>query len=805
LREMCDKESFKKKDIIIYVVDSIMHHLVHYGDMRTLEEYDRQMGRHMKRFIRSALQRESTRYVLAEKFAIHFVEKWQAKNWFAAHIDGMLGLLFHAHGKLQKALERKHEEEAEQAHDHMAENVVGDHPVEPMSLTPAMGTPGNITPFGVGTRTPLTREIQGLGATAKAGCPPTPCQPRFLMGDGAPGTPGAAPGTPFVAPAAPGSRGLRSPGIFSGLTTPKAQASADVLSRVPSTPVPFMGTVPHTPHQHPGTPALGNLPGTPAPGGAPGTPFSVLGMRTSMPSTSGQEFRKTVPSTPAVTGTGTPAKAAPPTPIGGRVPSTPAVGSRVPSTPADAGVMKVVPSTPADANVKRVPSTPKDAGSSNGSFVPTTPAPSNAKRVPSTPNDATRVPSTPADAKPMPSAAGADARRVPSTPNDARRVPSTPADAKPMPSGASDVRRVPSTPNDAGKFVPSTPADAKRVPSTPGDAKPQRVPSTPSDAKPFNPRLAGGPSQPQQAVKRVPSTPKDAFLRVPETPKGAQPFTPGVGDVAAQPFTPMVGGSQPFTPRGPAHPIGAPMAAPAGAQPFTPGTQPQRFIPKQPQPPAVQPFSPRPPAAPFTPKDGGVAPFTPKEGGAIPFTPKGAIPFTPRGPSGRQESTAPPPFMSGSQTPGNPNFCVPGGEAAPVTPAPSAASTPGFRPSASGEVAPVTPMCGAATQGVRMPPSRQGPGYSGGLVTPGFTGPVEGGEAMPTTPAPGPRGAQACGEVPGTPFQPSAAGQAVPMTPAGPRAAPATPAVSIAAKVESLPASLRRCRRACRRRGDRNE
>eukprot|EP00747_Dinoflagellata_sp_TGD_P071350 gnl/TRDRNA2_/TRDRNA2_156992_c0_seq1.p1 gnl/TRDRNA2_/TRDRNA2_156992_c0~~gnl/TRDRNA2_/TRDRNA2_156992_c0_seq1.p1 ORF type:complete len:794 (-),score=124.49 gnl/TRDRNA2_/TRDRNA2_156992_c0_seq1:150-2531(-) len=377
---------------------------------------------------------------------------------------------------------------------------------------------------------------------------------------------------------------------------------------------------------------------------------------------------------------------------------------------ANAQVLTSVPKTPMEQGAS--PATPMGAF---GVAAPMTPGAAFAGAgrpgaAPMTPADALgrpgALPMTPHHLLPRPGAAPMTPAAALMRPGMGVPVPQTPGDAVPQTPAFLGAPRAPGRP-----AMPSTPGGSSVQPFTP-----RPVPQTPNMAVPTTPAMPG--SRPQGAAQPfTPAVPKGVVG--PQTPAaigatpGAMPFTPAAPKGGVGPQTPASPGAMPFTPAMPTGGVGpstpaSPGAATRGPQPFTPALPSGQRGP-------VTPGSPRAPGArgPATPASPGAMPFTPASpggglgvpqtparpplGGVQPQTPAGLLrapgPRTPAVLAGVPGTPAAMPF-----TPAGPLPVTPG-QIAPRTPGILMPGTPGFVPVPGGNAAPMTP----AMPGARRP------------------------------------------------------------------------------------------------------
>ncbi|CAE8646245.1 unnamed protein product [Polarella glacialis] len=615
IRRLClvSKDPHAHKETAIYTVDSILRHAAVDEELRV--KYEKHFQLHLRNLFKRALQMDSTRVSLAEKFFGKILTKWKAKKWFDNELEAIVQVVHNSAPNVPKPATLQPQylsgrrssagSDASGMGDIGMDLDLGGLDSGGMTPVPFPQRPG---PGGLGSGWNLGR----AGATAKAGAPATPAQPHYLY-PGAPATP----------------RGAFKEHLYSVPATPKLESVHSVMMSVPATPRSVLMSVPATPMAaFGGHSVLMSVPSTPMPGGmrAPQTP--MMG--------------------------------APMTPMPSRVPQTPMQGMRVPSTPAH---LLAAPGTPGMNVLMSVPGTPFPN-------MPGTPG-----RIPSTPGG-TRIPSTPgAGGERMPSTPGGQMQ--PFTPSRPAAQPFTPGGAaQPFTPGGAAQPFTPgglaAQPFTPGGLQPVTPAPGRAQPFTPAGPQPFTPaglqPPTPAGPQPFTP--AG--MQPPTPAGPQPFTP--AGMQ-PPTPAGPQPFTPASPAKFAA-GTPA--GPQPFTPASPAMAMFA-AGTPSGVQPFTPASPAMIAAGTPASPasgtPAFQPFTPAGPASstpamqpftPFSPNIGTPASGTP---GYVPIAGGDQAPLTPF-PGHRPPAT--PSFQPGTPgfQPNTPGFLpIAGGEVAPLTPA----------------------------------------------------------------------------------------------------------------------------------------
>jgi len=445
------KDPQTRKETAIYAADSIMRHCSNSAKEDLLGRYQKHLTPHLCNIFKRALRIEATRTPLAEKFLNKIIAKWREKGWFGnKELDAITEYIH----KSSPALKSKIEEAMAAKIEHLDANDMDDAP-------------------GTTIR---------WGATAKAGCPPTPIQPRYL---GAPATPiNAIPTGERMAPKVETVR-IPNGGTIKG--------NLAVLNSVPGTP--GVSAVPSTPRH-------GMVPSTPVPGRVPSTPGAREDLRGNI-----------VPSTPAPAAMASPFTPAPQMNRAPAVPFTPgAIGSQ-PMTPGAA-----VPFTPGFQPVSHQPMTPGNIIQpfTPGAAAPFTPGAMMQPFTPGRPQGGAVQPFTP-----FPGAApGTPGAAQPFTPGVAAAGTPRPGMGVPGTPGAQPFTPAPGA-------APSTPAGA--VPGTPGFMPVPggaAAPVTPAPGMKLGPPAAGTPGM------AVPQTP-GAFR--PVTGGEAAPMTPAFPMSASRP------------------------------------------------------------------------------------------------------------------------------------------------------------------------------------------------------------------------------------------------------------------------------
>eukprot|EP00435_Cladocopium_sp_Y103_P040778 s1023_g11.t1 len=531
-----------------------------------------------------------------------------------------------------------------------------------------------------------------------------------------------------------------------------------------------MKSVPHTPGYVFGAESRKTQPMTPQ----PYTP--MMGQPVPMTPVTAYKTQSAVlrsyPATPGLTpAASTPIYGAPMTPVLQRVPQTPGPGSvlqSVPATPSAAPhlVMHSVPMTPgleSNTVLQSVPATPGVGFSSILESVPATPGVGVMESVPATPlpgaarmqdktpplpegmpmtpvgGHSTPQPFTPAGtAPPTP---GVGTTHQPYTP--VGPPPGTPAGPPPATPGV--VRSQPYTP--AGP-PPGTPAGPP--PPTPGVNQPYTPagppPGTPAGPPPgtpagLTPQSQTQPYTPGTPVSGTPAGPPPNSPGQPGTPAGPPPSSPGQSGTPAGP--PPNSPGQPGTPAGPPPSSPGQPGTPAGPPPSSPG-QPGTPAGPPPNSPSTNPFTPglagssAPPGTPAgpPPSPGGAEPGTPASPTVQPWTPLGPPPQTPNpnDPLGRPAPKTPTP------PPATAVAAPPPADATAASnlsqPAPPALSRPtrSRRPPQSAAISSEHGMPMSTRSALLTPMAEENPS------TPAFM-PIAGGDAAPSTPAPGTRAA----------------------------------------------------------------
>jgi len=457
---LISKDPAARKETAVYAADSIMRH-VSVCDEVLSARYEKQLSVHLRNMFKRALHRETTRKSLATKFFTKVLTKWKQKGWFARDLDSIVDVVSKATPGLQKPGELMDEPDL-------------DNMVDAIDMTDD------------GPTLPTMSGQLGRGASAKAGAPPTPTQPDFLMRP--------VPSTPNMSamPPGPPPRPPQAGPPPHGAMPQMPQVSQVVLTMVPATPRPDVRMIPMTP----------------APGAMPSTP----NLTARMPSTPNMTAR--IPSTP-IAAFARAAGAAPGTP-GAAQPFTPALGAQ-PFTP----VAAAAPGTP---------------GSMMQPFTPRPPVAGGAQ--PFTP--AGQAPGTPGAAQPFTPAAGAQPFTPGQAPGTPGAQPFTPRGPAPATPGAVQpfTPRGPPPPTSAGGAQPFTPG---AQPFTPG-----ANPSTPAfGAQPFTPAFQPfTPAAPGTPGMSAPGTPGFLAFRAGDI----APVTPAPGTRLGAPATPATGSMAPGTP-----------------------------------------------------------------------------------------------------------------------------------------------------------------------------------------------------------------------------------------------------------------
>lgn len=511
---LVSKDPHTRKETAVYAADSIMRH-VSVSDEVLLARYEKQLAIHLRNIFKRALQHNSTRLSLADKFFNKILSKWKEKGWFAKELDSIIDTVHKSAPALSKpgALAKQLGKSTKP----------GDGlPVLPLAEADDVAL-GEAAPAG-GRVFPLV-----FGATAKAGSPATPAQPDFLR---APGTPRGfrIPSTPMPAQLEVSQAVLN---IIPGTPRPEGMMS------IPRTPVPDAAHAPFTPvgpaPLTPGASVGGGAaqPFTPA-GPAPATPgglmqpFTPRGPSPATPGGLAQPFtpRGPAPATPGgLSQPFTPRGPAPATPGGlaqpftprGPAPATPG-GLVQPFTPR--GPAPATPGGPAQPFTPRGPApatpgglaqpfthrgpAPATPGGDAQPFTPAVPPPNTlgAAAQPSTPGaqpfTPTIAPGTPRPAPFTPGAPGTPGIGAPGTPGF---VPFRGGEAAPVTPAPASLRNVPGTP---GTGVPGTPGF---IPFRGGEAAPV-TPAFPSAHHQMSPHQ----SSPQQLSIRQPHEPSDPLV-----------------------------------------------------------------------------------------------------------------------------------------------------------------------------------------------------------------------------------------------------------------------------------------------------
>eukprot|EP00418_Pyrodinium_bahamense_P044392 CAMPEP_0179209654 /NCGR_PEP_ID=MMETSP0796-20121207/104562_1 /TAXON_ID=73915 /ORGANISM="Pyrodinium bahamense, Strain pbaha01" /LENGTH=202 /DNA_ID=CAMNT_0020914613 /DNA_START=209 /DNA_END=814 /DNA_ORIENTATION=- len=86
---LVSKDPHTRKETAVYAADSIMRH-VSVSDEVLLARYEKQLAIHLRNIFKRALQHNSTRLSLADKFFNKILSKWKEKGWFAKELDSII-------------------------------------------------------------------------------------------------------------------------------------------------------------------------------------------------------------------------------------------------------------------------------------------------------------------------------------------------------------------------------------------------------------------------------------------------------------------------------------------------------------------------------------------------------------------------------------------------------------------------------------------------------------------------------------------------------------------------------------------
>ncbi|CAE8598331.1 unnamed protein product [Polarella glacialis] len=90
IRRLClvSKDPHAHKETAIYTVDSILRHAAVDEELRV--KYEKHFQLHLRNLFKRALQMDSTRVSLAEKFFGKILTKWKAKKWFDNELEAIV-------------------------------------------------------------------------------------------------------------------------------------------------------------------------------------------------------------------------------------------------------------------------------------------------------------------------------------------------------------------------------------------------------------------------------------------------------------------------------------------------------------------------------------------------------------------------------------------------------------------------------------------------------------------------------------------------------------------------------------------
>ncbi|CAE8721028.1 unnamed protein product, partial [Polarella glacialis] len=102
IRRLClvSKDPHAHKETAIYTVDSILRHAAVDEELRV--KYEKHFQLHLRNLFKRALQMDSTRVSLAEKFFGKILTKWKAKKWFDNELEAIVQVVHNSSPNVPK-------------------------------------------------------------------------------------------------------------------------------------------------------------------------------------------------------------------------------------------------------------------------------------------------------------------------------------------------------------------------------------------------------------------------------------------------------------------------------------------------------------------------------------------------------------------------------------------------------------------------------------------------------------------------------------------------------------------------------